>query len=76
MAGIERLGTVKADIGGIDGIDPKLIKKQRGNDEQEYYVMDIDIEMVCFAARIEFTPVFRYEGGGQRRLKPARMVFA
>jgi hypothetical protein len=52
-----------------------LLKKQRGDDKQEYHVMDFDIEMVYFAARLEFTPVFRYEGG-QRRFKPAKMVFA
>ena len=38
--------------------------------------MDFDIEMRCFAASMEYTPVYRYDGGGQRRFEPARMEFA
>ena len=50
--------------------------KQQGPDGREYYVMDFDIEMKCFAARIKFTPVYRYEPDGLWRFEPARMNFA
>ena len=58
------LATLTADISGAD------LERRWGDDNREYYVVDFDIEMKCFAAKIEFTPVYR-----GTKFKPAKIDF-
>lgn len=62
------MGIVTADI---HSIDPALLKKELGGNGKGYYIMDFDIEMRCFAARLEFTPIYCYGLDGQMRFEPA-----
>ena len=58
------LATVTADISDVD------LDRRRGEDNRDYYVVDFDIEMTCFAAKTEFTPVYR-----GKKYKPARVEY-
>lgn len=71
-AGVVKLGSVTADIRDIDA---GLLKQETGNDGQRYYVLNFDIEMKCFAAKIEFTPVLLYEWGGMKRYPPMKIRY-
>lgn len=65
---VEKLGTVTADI---HSIDQGLLKKERGGNGETHYIMDFDVEMRCFAARLEFMPIYLYGLNGQMRFEPA-----
>lgn len=69
---VEKLGVVTADI---HSIDRNLLKKEPGGDGKEYYVMDFDIEMRCFAAKMEFTPIYCYGLDKQMRFEPAAFEY-
>lgn len=69
---VEKLGVVTA---GIHSIDRSLLKKERGGDGKEYHVRDFDIEMRCFAAKMEFSPVCCYGADKQMRFEPAAFKY-
>ena len=58
------LATVTADISDVE------LDRRRGEDGRDYYVVDFDIEMTCYAAKTEFTPVYR-----GKRYRPARIEY-
>ena len=64
-ADVLELATVTADISGVE------LDRRRGADGRDYYVVDFDIEMTCFAGKTEFTPVYR-----GKRYRPADIEYA